>query len=420
MERMIQTNLTMIAWVTLLAASIGCGASIVAVLVVRKRLELPFAAAGGLFMLTSLLCSGYIAAALQRTDAVFYSMAFIVAGVAGGYALAASLVLRLGTARSRGGDATTSATRANGTHAILVACIDSRTYDPRDTAAVLTELTETGLLEVSLGVLPLLFFAQKARYRAAGDLNPAYDQLSALTERLQRSLGDSFTVSWATCSGDNALIDRVAALSAQGVGDMVVCRLGVADPPAMVQAMREVDALVARTEGLAVRFTDNLMTSQRLVSMVTESILDIADNPAETGVALVGHGQAEDLARTYPQFDEDEVVFLNRIRAQLVERGLAENHVRVAWNEWREPDVTETVRHLAALDCKRVVVVPAVWPLDTIATRLDIELASREARTAESTQIVTIAAWGDDERVVEELRVRILAASEPESTTGRS
>lgn len=408
--RVTEMKLTMIAWVVLLIASIGCGASIVAVLVVRKRLEVVSAAAGGLLMLTALLCSGYISSSLQRTDVVFYTMAFIVAGVGGGYALVASLLLRIGSRpRAPRLDITDSGpTRTD--HVIIATCVDGRTYDPFDTASVLAELMDDGLLEVSLGVIPLLFFAQKARYRAAGDHNPAYEQLSALTRRLQQSLGDAYRVSWATCSGENTLVEQVAQAHDSGAARIVVARLDVADSPAMVHAMREVDALSARTDGLSVYFTETLVTSQRLIAMMVERVTTLTEDPDHTGVVLAGHGQSEERARTFPAYDEDEVVFLNRIRAQLVDRGFAASNVRVAWNEWREPDITESVRHLAALDCRRVIVVPAVWPLDTIATRLDIELAAREAHVGDGARVMTVGAWGDDERVAEELRVRVLEA----------
>ena len=131
---------------------------------------------------------------------------------------------------------------------------------------------------------------------------------------------------------------------------------------------------------------------------------------ADTGVVLVGHGQPEERAKAYPSFDEEETVFLNRLRMLLIEKGIAESNVRIAWAEWGDPDVTSTVRHLAALGCQRILVVPAVYPLDAVTTKLDLEIAVRQARVAEGTVATTLPTWRDDDAVIEELRARVVAA----------
>ncbi|TLM97710.1 MAG: ferrochelatase, partial [Actinobacteria bacterium] len=102
--------------------------------------------------------------------------------------------------------------------------------------------------------------------------------------------------------------------------------------------------------------------------------------------------------------------FLSRVRALLVERGIPDRNVRVAWAEWRDPDVTSSVRHLAALGCRRVIVVPAVSPLDTLGTRLDLEISVRQARVSEGVTVVTLPAWKDDPAVIEELRAQVQRA----------
>jgi hypothetical protein len=58
-----------------------------------------------------------------------------------------------------------------------------------------------------------------------------------------------------------------------------------------------------------------------------------------------------------------------------------------------------------------VLVVPAVFPLDTLALRLDLELAVRHARVNEGVSVVTLPGWRDDEAVVAELRARVIEAA---------
>ena len=70
---------------------------------------------------------------------------------------------------------------------ILLGDVDPDEYDERWTAADLEKLSDEGLLHVSIAILPFLFFAQKARYRAVGGSSPAARQLEWLAERV----GDS-------------------------------------------------------------------------------------------------------------------------------------------------------------------------------------------------------------------------------------
>jgi protoheme ferro-lyase len=97
----------------------------------------------------------------------------------------------------------------------------------------------------------------------------------------------------------------------------------------------------------------------------------------------------------------------------LSERGIPDDKVRIAWADWGEPDITSSVRHLAALGCDRILTVPAVYPLDTVATRLDLEVSVRQARVSDSVVATTLSPWRDDEALIEELRSRVLTALEP-------
>src|SRR5664279_2599182 len=92
-----------------------------------------------------------------------------------------------------------------------------------------------------------------------------------------------------------------------------------------------------------------------------------------------------------------------KLAAQVV----PEQSVRIAWADWRAPEVTGTVRHLAALGCRRIIVSPTCFPLDSITTLLDLQLAVRQARVDETVSIVTLPAWHDDPALVEELRADI-------------
>ena len=161
---------------------------------------------------------------------------------------------------------------------------------------------------------------------------------------------------------------------------------------------------------MRVVYADALWSSERIAALVASRVMAIAGDPSSTGVVLVGLGQPEERARSCGSFDEHETAFLNRVRMLLLERGLSETFVRLAWADWRAPDVTSAVRHLAALGCERLVVMPACFPLDTVETLLDLPLSVRQARVEDAISVVTMTAWSDDAGLVEELRSRALLA----------
>jgi protoheme ferro-lyase len=97
------------------------------------------------------------------------------------------------------------------------------------------------------------------------------------------------------------------------------------------------------------------------------------------------------------------------------EAGIPTMNVRTAWAEWAQPDVTSAVRHLAALGCDRVLVSPAVFPFDCIATQLEIPLMVRQARV-DSVPVVMLPTWRDDEGVVGAL-ARAAAAALGDATS---
>jgi len=152
-----------------------------------------------------------------------------------------------------------------------------------------------------------------------------------------------------------------------------------------------------------VTYSGPLWRSERIATLVSTRIMALVADPAASGVVLVGQGQPDDRARDRREFDEQETSFLNHVRMLLLERGVPEQSVRLAWADWRTPEVTGTVRHLAALGCRRIVVSPACFPLDSIATLLDLQLSVRQARVDETVSIVTLPAWHDDPAFAEEL-----------------
>jgi protoheme ferro-lyase len=402
-------------WIALVVGAIGTGASLVGILVSRRSLEGFFALLGLFFFVACSWGFGGVTLTYDRLDAVIYALVFALAGIIGGYALISTLLGWL--ARRAGTGAHTIPIPLPddvGKTAVLVLSeVEPADYSPAATAAALEDLAEEGLLSASVGVLPFLFMAQKTRYRAAGGTSPAPKQLNSVAEKLEMVLTGAHSpgkVESAWAEGEQSLVSRVAAVVKRGYRDIIVAEATIAESLEVDIAKREVDALRLGDMGVSVAYVGPLWSSERIAGLVTNRILAVAGDESTAGVALVGQGQPEDRARDRRDFDEQETAFLNRIRMMLLERGISDQNVRIAWADWRNPEVTGTVRHLAALGCPRIVVSPACFPFDSITTLLDIQLAVRQARVDESVSVVTLPAWHDDPAFIEELRAEVSLA----------
>lgn len=398
-------------WIPLIAGAVLFGAALVGILVVRRSLEPVF----GVAALAAFACAawafGELSIVYDRFDVLLWALAFGVAAFAGGYALASTLLASI-AARPRRLVPPTSLPADPGAAALIVLGeVDPDAYDERSTAADLDRLTEEGLLTVSIAILPFLFFAQKARYRAVGGTSPAVGQLVGVAERVAGMLhGSAFdAVEPAWLGGEKDLASRVLHLAERGYRSIVVAQVMIAGSLELDDAKRRVDTLRLDDLDVAVSYTDSLWSAERVAALVAMRVMAVVDDPADTGVVLVGLGQPEERSRECRTFDENETAFLNRVRLMLIDRGISDANVRLAWADWHGPDVTSTVRHVAALGCRRLVVAPACFPLDTVETLLDLPLSVRQARADEGVSIVTLPAWHDDPLLAEELRSRAIA-----------
>lgn len=403
-------------WLALIVGPLISGAAFVGMLASPKRIEraLFLPAVIGLGVAGASLVA--IATLYERFDALLYSLAFVVAAMAGGYALAS---ISLGYLATRSPTFELSPREGSSdAHPFVVVsiCAEPKVYSARATAEVLQHLTDEGLLETSVGVLPFIFLSQKSRYASVGGASPAMGQLQSIAEQLQTSLAPyDAVVHPATCRGASRIAGVVAQAVNAGHRRIVLVQLPVVSDANLNAAITEVAALRAETHGVDVHDAGVVGTSDRIIAMLAERIADAAaPDPARAGVALVCHGQPIERAHSNPAYDDGELLFVNRLRLVLTERGFAETNVRPAWAEWSDPDVTSTVRHLAATGCTRVIVCPAVYPLDSLATRIDLEAAVRQARTANGVTVLTLPAWKDDPAVVEALRALVADALDGE------
>ena len=267
-----------------------------------------------------------------------------------------------------------------GVTVILSACVEPETYRPSTLTETFAEYDASGVPLPSLLTRPMLYAAERARYRQSASFSPGRSTCRVVAEALQEALSDDLRVDgveteW--CRPATALGSLVSRAATEGARAVLVVQLAIAESLLMEDARLLVDRLDGLAPPVPVAYTPPLWGARSIAEMVVERVLDAAaDRPRErVGVALVGHGQPEEWQAKHSAWSEHEMYFHHRVRTMLEDAGISDQNVRLAWLEWLDPDVVETVRHLAALDCELVLVVPASMPVETTLTLVDLRQA---------------------------------------------
>jgi len=390
-------------WVALVVGGLVAGLGVVAALSFPAGRE----AVGGIASLTGFFLSAW---ALGRLTAIYGSsqtpgiaLGLVLAAVVGGYSLASAM---LPQAARRPPPRPITAANGDRTALLLLSDAEGELYQPAAAALELVTLQDDDVLGLGIVATPFLFAAQKARYRAIGGSSPARRQVAEIAEALERTSPglqvDHYGVAW--CDGPGNLLERVEELARDGYSRFIVQPLAVAESLEMHRAKSLVDRGRPDEADIRVIYAPPLQSAAAIAGLIARRIAVGLADPATTGIALVAHGQPESRTKLNPTFDEDESAFLNQIKMIATEDGMPASNVRLAWADWRDPDVTSTVRHLAALGCTRILVSPACYPVDGVSTLLDIPIGIKQARVEPSVAIVTLSTWRDEPDVMQALR----------------
>lgn len=409
--------MTVVAWSLLLVSGIAAGAALCSLMIVPVR-RVWVAAGVGLLSLAALAVStGAVWRLAGRIDTMVASGAIATGALVGGFALAAAvwpeIAARLET---RGPDLDGSAPPDETVRVILLADAEPELYSPVYLAAMMRELQESEV-PVPPEVVRVLFYAQeRARYARIAE-SPARPTARAVAVRTSLELSDAgFTehARVAFCAGSPSLAEALADGVRNGGRRFVVAQLAASDSREMDRAKREADRLEVWRRGVEVAYTTPLWSSAEIAEMVAARVIDAFGGAPRDGdgVVLASEGQPWQWDRTHPAASEHATFLSQRVRAELVSAGMPGERVRTAWMEWDEPGVTEVVRHLAALGSRRILVVPATMPFDSVATLIDLRQAAEQAGVDPTITVAVSTAWGDDPVVADVLAARVLEAAD--------
>ncbi len=393
------------SWFMLLGGSIVFGAGIVATMVVPRRWQLVSAIVMASGIVGAVVALGDLTSAYNAPAPTGLAIAFLIAGIAGGYWVAAEGLSLLARPRPAQTLEAADPPHAGHTEVLLLACAEPERYSPRAVAARHRDLIESGALDIPTSAVPFMYMSEMARYRAIGGRLGSRSAARAIASAVEHRLATDPRVERVSLAWCDPLTVQTAAVAAhhRGASRLVLVTLG-ADVSRDVERVRDaIEALHPSRAGMRIVSAPSIWHSDTLTARLVERTKAAAlDAPlSEVGVVLVGAGEPPAWAATHPAWSERENYFAQRVRMLLAEEGLDERRVRTAWLEWQLPDVTEAVRHLAAMGCARIVVAPGMIALPTLGTSIDLEHAVRLARVGAQGTVITLTPWGEDEALVD-------------------
>jgi len=398
------------SWIWLIVASVGAGVAFAALMVCPRASQLLALIVLAGALVASVMFIVQVGVGLENVSAVGAAILFAIAGTSAGYWAAAAALPLLARSDDRSPVVIEPSpmTVDVRTAVVLLSCAEPTRYSVRATARSLQRLLTTGALEMPAGAMPFVFLSEKARYRQVRDRHPARQVVRGVAERLEERLvatgGVAVLVAW--CDGRPSLVDAASAAMNAGYAKVVVAVSGADgafEAATAIHAAEEV--LCSASPPIHVRTAPSIWRVESLAVRLCERILETTQGVERgaVGVALIAEGTPAQWESDHTSWTEHETYFLQRVRLLLTERGVNANAVRIGWLEWQSPDVTETVRHLAATGCERIIVVPATAASSTLGIMVDLPHLIESARLPDDVHAITLSAWNDDPGLVDAL-----------------
>jgi len=400
-------------WAIALLGALIIGWSVVGVVTAPGRLgtSAMLALAAGVVLTASSI--GALSTSLGQ-HVITPGIALTFIGISLGYWTAAVWLSSLGRHSDRLHAARSQTTRQLAPPSILlVNCAPPATYSPRSEAIIHRMLRDDESAPSATVAFPLTLLSQRTRFRSAGAMLTSAPSVTSLAGALQDSLvlaGSTAIVVAADCVAAPLLAKVASDARDSGTTTMRAVMLQPENDPVARYAHRLADSTRAQG-GPLLDFAPSIWRDDRLAERLRERVIEACqDTPlADVGVILALEGHLA----VYPSATDDDAgqYFAQRVRLFLSRYGLQEAHVRIAWIREQTPDVTEAVRHIAALGCERIVIAPATAVLPTLQTTLDLNAAVTHARLdPNGPEAVVLEPWGSDPGLIDALTRAVLGS----------
>lgn len=195
-----------------------------------------------------------------------------------------------------------------------------------------------------------------------------------------------------------------------GASKLVVLPVFLTESSHTLAGEEQISALNLDQYNLEVCLGKPLWETQSLQQMfVARSNTHLFGTPKEkTGILLVGHGQPEDWDRIYPTQTEQENFFREQVRQRLIQDGYKPENIVLAWMEFKEPKVPESMQELIAQGVELILVYSSSISADSIHSDIQVPEEVFKASIPPGVKVVNMGSWGNSTYVTDAIRQRLL------------
>ncbi|HKP51868.1 MAG TPA: ferrochelatase [Chloroflexia bacterium] len=390
---------------------LASGGLLTLVLLSSRRQQTSFSIMFGLTGLLAVLGAIGSAAMLQSTAAgLLNGLVLLVLSFTLGYTLTTYSVL---SPRREKVEIDAPPVRVDHTAVICLAPGEPPDYEMRSAAERL-ELADDAADVPGALLRPFYMRDLKGKYAAIGD-SPYRDYYTQLVQKVQSRLDSTHRVYPAFYSDEPHVAQAVATCVEEGVRQIIVLHLRVADPPDSVLAGELLEGLELQKHDVTVSevgpLWDTTLLPQIYVRRVLEAMAQVGDSVEEVGLLLVGRGHPTSGGDASVKRQEQEETFQRRVRRALLKVGFSHERVVIAWLRHGSPSIAEALDALVNGGCKSVYWMPSTYPADGVNTMYDIPAQLGQVSAARGVKLVALGAWNADDLAAQEITSQVRAAS---------
>ena len=270
------------------------------------------------------------------------------------------------------------------------------------------EMDETGVPFVPWPFRP--FFFKKVRdeyFRVGGSFhNLIHGRAMERIEAAYRQTGDANARCYLAFSDDAPHADEAAVQAINdGASRLILLNVWLTDSDHSDMGRRQIEALQPEKYGVKLCVTDTLWKSEHLMKMIVERVRKATGSMSrsDVGVLLVAHGQPVSWDVLFKKQPEQENSFRLETKKMLVAEGYRDEHIVLAYMEFKQPAIKTAVQELVARGVKKVLVAPVNISAESIHSEHEIPSMVDQAGAPPSIAVVHLGAWNDDQHLIDAL-----------------
>lgn len=234
-----------------------------------------------------------------------------------------------------------------------------------------------------------------------------------LYNKLKDTLGEQFCVYNANMFGPPYIETVVEEILRAGHKKIVVVNNFLIRDPYREVIDSKIHKIIETSQAnVEVLHTFPMWNHDALANMYENRIMEkIQENDVEkVGIILVTRGCSKKTLEKYEEAYKREEVFLNKIRESIVKNGYDGRKIKIAYLNYRDPDLKQTIDYLLDSGVSKLVVAAAGFENSSIQTDYLIPRIIEKFDIPPEIEVEYVGSWGDSDVLVKALvdRLRIV------------